>query len=117
MFPGTTERGLVMSAARTTARAVPPGVASSPLVTQLAQLNKHGARVRTLAEVRKCANAGIRVSSFALIEDYFYLSLVNFVEEMARVSHGVAAYCSTDDIGNLVFESFIGGRRTRRREH
>jgi uncharacterized protein with von Willebrand factor type A (vWA) domain len=68
----------------------------------------------TLAEARNCANAGIRVSSFALIEDYFYLGLVNFVEEMARVSKGVAAYCSTDDVGNLVFESFIGGRRTRR---
>ena len=40
----------------------------------------------TLTEVRHCANAGIRVSSFALIEDYFYLGLVNFVEEMARVS-------------------------------
>ena len=57
---------------------------------------------------------GIRVSSFALIEDYFYLGLVNFVEEMARVSKGVAAYCSTDEIGNLVFDSFIGGRRTRK---
>jgi uncharacterized protein with von Willebrand factor type A (vWA) domain len=68
----------------------------------------------TLAEARNCANAGIRVSSFALIEDYFYLGLVNFVEEMARVSRGVAAYCSTDEVGNLVFESFIGGRRTRR---
>jgi len=68
----------------------------------------------TLAEARNCANLGIRVSSFALIEDYFYLGLVNFVEEMARVSRGVAAYCSTDDVGNLVFESFIGGRRTRR---
>src|SRR5262249_59809229 len=68
----------------------------------------------TLAEVRHCANAGIRVSSFALIEDYFYLGLVNFVEEMARVSKGVAAYCSTDEIGNLVFESFVGGRHTRR---
>ncbi len=68
----------------------------------------------TLAEVRNCANAGIRVSSFALIEDYFYLGLVNFVEEMARVSRGVAAYCSADEVGNLVFESFIGGRRTRR---
>ena len=42
----------------------------------------------TLAEVSNCANAGIRVSSFALIEDYFYLGLVNFVEEMARVSQG-----------------------------
>ncbi len=68
----------------------------------------------TLAEARNCANLGIRVSSFALIEDYFYLGLVNFVEEMARVSRGVAAYCSTDEVGNLVFESFIGGRRTRR---
>jgi uncharacterized protein with von Willebrand factor type A (vWA) domain len=68
----------------------------------------------TLAEARNCANAGIRVSSFALIEDYFYLGLVNFVEEMARVSRGVAAYCSTDDVGNLVFESFVGGRRTRK---
>jgi Ca-activated chloride channel homolog len=68
----------------------------------------------TLGEVRNCANAGIRVSSFALIEDYFYLGLVNFVEEMARVSRGVAAYCSTDEIGNLVFDSFVGGRRKRR---
>ena len=62
----------------------------------------------------KVRNVGIRVSSFALIEDYFYLGLVNFVEEMARVSKGVAAYCSTDEIGDLVFDSFIGGRRTRR---
>ena len=68
----------------------------------------------TLNEVRHCATAGIRVSSFALIEDYFYLGLVNFVQEMARVSGGVAAYCSVDDLGKLVFESFIGGRHTRR---
>ena len=69
----------------------------------------------TLAEVKRCASSGIRVSSFALIEDYFYTGLVNFVEEMARVSQGVAAYCSTDDLGQIVFDSFIGGRRTRRR--
>ena len=68
----------------------------------------------TLNEVRRCANAGIRVSSYALIEDYFYLGLVNFVQEMARVSGGVAAYCSVDDLGKFVFESFIGGRHTRR---
>jgi uncharacterized protein with von Willebrand factor type A (vWA) domain len=68
----------------------------------------------TLNEVRRCAAAGIRVSSFALIEDYFYLGLVNFVEEMARVSQGVAAYCSADDLGKYVFDSFVGGRRSRR---
>ena len=71
----------------------------------------------TLTEVWHCANAGIRVSSFALIEDYFYLGLVNFVEEMARVSQGVAAYCSADDLGKYVFDSFIGGRRQRRMSH
>ncbi len=70
--------------------------------------------MHTLAEVRRCASAGIRVSSFALIEDYFYLGLVNFVEEMARVSQGVAAYCSAEDLGKYVFDSFIGGRRRRR---
>ncbi len=69
----------------------------------------------TLAEARRCAAAGIRVSSFALVEDYFYLGLVNFVDEMARVTQGVAAYCGADDLGKYVFDSFIGGRRTRRK--
>lgn len=71
----------------------------------------------TLAEARRCAAAGIRVSSFALIEDYFYLGLVNFVEELARVTKGVAAYCSADDLGKYVFDSFLGGRRSRRTVH
>ena len=68
----------------------------------------------TLAEVKRCANDGIHMSSFALIEDYFYLDLVNFVEQMAAVSGGVAAYCNSNDLGNLVIDSFVGGRRTRR---
>ena len=68
----------------------------------------------TLAEARRCAAAGIRVSSFALIEDYFYLGLVNFVEELAKVSQGVAAYCAADDLGKYVLDSFVGGRRARR---
>lgn len=71
----------------------------------------------TLAEARRCAAAGIRVSSFALVEDYFYLGLVNFVEEMARVTQGVAAYCGADDLGKYVFDSFHGGRRTRKMSH
>jgi Ca-activated chloride channel family protein len=68
----------------------------------------------TLEEARRCAAAGIRVSSFALIEDYFYTSLVNFVEEMARVTKGVAAYCGSDDLGKVVLDSFVDGRKTRR---
>jgi uncharacterized protein with von Willebrand factor type A (vWA) domain len=71
----------------------------------------------TLAEARRCAQAGIQVSSFALIEDYYYFGLVNFVEEMARETKGVAAYCSADDIGKYVLDSFVGGRRSRRVTH
>ncbi len=71
----------------------------------------------TLAEAKRCAAAGIRVSSFALIEDYYYHGLVNFVEEMAQVSKGVAAYCSTEDLGKYVIDSFVGGRRSRRVSH
>jgi uncharacterized protein with von Willebrand factor type A (vWA) domain len=71
----------------------------------------------TLAEAKRCALAGIRISSFALVEDYFYLGLVNFVDEMARATQGVAAYCSAEDLGKYVFDSFVGGRRQRRMSH
>ena len=67
----------------------------------------------TLAEAQRCANEGIHLSSFALIEDYFYLSLVNFVEQMAQATGGVAAYCNAQDLGNMVVDSFVGGRRRR----
>ncbi len=68
----------------------------------------------TLVEAQRCAAEGIHVSSFALIEDYFYLELVNFVQRLAQVTGGVAAYCNANDLGNLVIDSFIGGRRKRR---
>lgn len=68
----------------------------------------------TLAEAKRCASEGIHLSSFALIEDYFYLGLVNFVERMAAVSGGIAAYCNSDDLGNLVIESFNKGRHRKR---
>lgn len=68
----------------------------------------------TLMEARKCAQEGIHLSSFALIEDYFYLDLVNFVEQMAQVTGGIAAYCNASDLGNLVIDRFIGGRKVRR---
>ncbi|ADV64092.1 von Willebrand factor type A [Isosphaera pallida ATCC 43644] len=68
----------------------------------------------TLAEARQCARAGIAVSSFALIEDSFYVGLVNFVEQLAKVTRGVAISCDASDIGKLVYQSFVGGRQTRR---
>lgn len=68
----------------------------------------------TLQEAKRVAAEGIHLSSFALIEDYFYTDLVNFVEQMAHVSGGTSAYCNADDLGNLVIESFSKGRKVRR---
>jgi uncharacterized protein with von Willebrand factor type A (vWA) domain len=69
----------------------------------------------TLSEVKRCSEMGIHISSFALVEDYFYFGLVNFVEQMAQVANGVSATCNAQDMGNMVISSFIGGRRKRRR--
>jgi uncharacterized protein with von Willebrand factor type A (vWA) domain len=68
----------------------------------------------TLAEAKRCSDEGLTISSFALVEDYFYLGLVNFVERLAQVTQGVAAFCNADDLGNMVLESFVGGRKRRR---
>lgn len=67
----------------------------------------------TLAEAKRCAAAGIRVSSFALIEDYYYFGLVNFVGELARITRGVAGYCTAEQLGQAVFENFTSGRKQR----
>ena len=68
----------------------------------------------TLEEVQACTKAGIRLSTFALIEDYFYLGLMNFVDQMARTSRGVAVYCGAGELGGYVLDSFTSGRRTRK---
>lgn len=68
----------------------------------------------TLEEVRRCHDAGIRMSTLALIEDYFYLDLKNFVDRMARLSRGIAVYCTAGELGHYVFDSFMSGRKTRR---
>jgi uncharacterized protein with von Willebrand factor type A (vWA) domain len=68
----------------------------------------------TLAEAKRCADEGLHISSFALIEDYFYFGLVNFVEQMAQVTGGISATCNAQDMGHIVIDSFVGGRRRRR---
>lgn len=68
----------------------------------------------TLAEVQACTAAGIRISTFALIEDYFYLGLVNFVDQMARCNRGLAVYCTAGQLGSYVLDSFVSGRRSRK---
>jgi len=69
----------------------------------------------TLREVQACVQAGIKISTFALIEDYFYLDLKNFVDQMSRIGHGLAIYCNAGELGGYVLDSFVNGRRARKR--
>jgi len=69
----------------------------------------------TLQEVQACTAAGIQLSTFALIEDYFYLGLQNFVDQMARMGKGLAVYCNAGELGGYVLDSYVKGRRSRRR--
>ncbi len=69
----------------------------------------------TLQEVQACAAAGVQLSTFALIEDRFYTSLMNFVDQMARVGHGLAVYCNAGELGGYVLDSFVRGRRSRKK--
>jgi len=68
----------------------------------------------TLEEVHRCTSEGIRLSTFALIEDYFYLGLMNFVDQMARLSRGLAVYCTAGQLGHYVLDSFVNGHRSRK---
>lgn len=69
----------------------------------------------TLQEVQTCVQAGIQLSTFALIEDYFYLGLKNFVDQMARTGRGLAVYCNAGELGGSVLDSFVRGRKSRKR--
>jgi Ca-activated chloride channel family protein len=68
----------------------------------------------TLQEVHAATSEGIRLSTFALIEDYYYHGLMNFVDQMARESRGLAVYCTAGELGKFVLDSFVSGRRARK---
>jgi Ca-activated chloride channel family protein len=68
----------------------------------------------TIEEALRCRRDGIEISTFALIEDYFYYNLMNFVQQLARATQGMAITCSAQELGRYVLESFRKGRHVRR---
>ncbi len=67
----------------------------------------------TLREALLCMRAGIRVASFALIEDYWGMEWVEFVDQLTRLCKGVAFYCASDDLASCVMESYLSGRKKK----
>lgn len=67
----------------------------------------------TLGEALQCSRAGIRISTFALTDDYFGMDWVGFVDQMTRLTRGVAFYCASGDLANCIMESYLRGKRKR----
>ena len=67
----------------------------------------------TLTEALRCRQAGIRIASFALIEDYWGMEWVGFINQLTRLTRGIAYYCSSDDLSSTVVESFLSGRKKK----
>src|SRR4051794_10139588 len=69
--------------------------------------------VATLKEAVLSVKEGARISTFALIEDYWGMDWVGFVDQMAKLTKGVAFYTSSAELSNCIMESYLSGRRKK----
>lgn len=68
----------------------------------------------TLQEALRCHQQGIRIATFALIEDYWGMDWVGFVDKLTRLIRGTAFYCASDDLSSIVVESYLNGKRAKK---
>jgi len=67
----------------------------------------------TLKEAVAAVRDGCRISTFALIEDYFGMDWVGFVDQLTRLTKGVAFYTSSGELASCVMESYLSGRKKK----
>ena len=67
----------------------------------------------TLKEAVVAVREGCRVSTFALIEDYWGMDWVGFVDQLARLTKGVAFYTSSGELASCIMESYLSGRKKK----
>ncbi len=67
----------------------------------------------TLREAMAMSRQGVRFSTFALIEDYAYMDWVEFVDQMTRLTRGVAFYCTGSNLSSAIMESYLSGRKRK----
>jgi Ca-activated chloride channel homolog len=60
---------------------------------------------------------GVRISTFALTEDYAYMDWVGFVDQLTKVTKGVAFYCASGDLSDCIMESYLSGKKKRKHVH
>ena len=69
--------------------------------------------VATLKEAVLAVREGCRISTFALIEDYWGMDWVGFVDQLTKLTKGVAFYTSSDQLANCIMESYLSGKKKK----
>ena len=69
--------------------------------------------VATLKEAVLAVKEGCRVSTFALIEDYWGMDWVGFVDQLTKLTKGVAFYTSSGELASCIMESYLSGRKKK----
>ncbi|HMO25827.1 MAG TPA: VWA domain-containing protein [Tepidisphaeraceae bacterium] len=67
----------------------------------------------TLNEAVLATREGCRIATFALIEDYYGMDWVGFVDQLTKLTKGVAFYTSSGELANCVMESYLSGRKKK----
>ena len=69
--------------------------------------------VATLKEAHLAVREGARIATFALIEDYWGMDWVGFVDQLTKLTKGVAFYTSSDQLSSCIMESYLSGRKKK----
>jgi uncharacterized protein with von Willebrand factor type A (vWA) domain len=69
--------------------------------------------IATLKEAVLAVREGCRISTFALIEDYWGMEWVGFVDQLTRLTKGVAFYTSSDQLASCIMESYLSGKKKK----
>ncbi|MGD1278396.1 MAG: VWA domain-containing protein [Tepidisphaeraceae bacterium] len=69
--------------------------------------------VATLKEAVLAVREGCRISTFALIEDYWGMEWVGFVDQLTKLTKGVAFYTSSGELASCIMESYLSGRKKK----
>jgi uncharacterized protein with von Willebrand factor type A (vWA) domain len=69
--------------------------------------------VATLKEAVLAVREGCRLATFALIEDYWGMEWVGFVDQMTKLTKGLAFYTSSAELASCIMESYLSGRKKK----
>jgi uncharacterized protein with von Willebrand factor type A (vWA) domain len=69
--------------------------------------------VATLKEAVLATKENCRISTFALIEDYWGMDWVGFVDQLTKLTKGVAFYTSSGELASCIMESYLSGRKKK----